>query len=189
MKPFIIKITEQSWSDKDPKNTTDPCSHGSIILQINGEDICTEEDGAWSVSIAGLQLLRSAFSDFSHESDFPMIPHCGMFGMIGCPISISWSVVHRDNKVHLSNIYKVSSTDEKDIIHYPDATTELMLIDYIRPILRLTDDVAYFFEKAPPRSFENVSFSPREYLDFRDEFNDKRTCIRSLLKQLKKESE
>src|SRR5512139_3816193 len=88
---FNIQILNQYWENQEDDNLYDLCSHGEMLLTINGIDVITQQDGEWTLSTSALHLLRSIFSDMQGEN-IPMILHCGMLLMIGCPISVSWDV-------------------------------------------------------------------------------------------------
>lgn len=47
-----------------------------------------------------------------------MIQHCGQLGMIGCPISIDWTVEHDFDKIVIIDIKKYPETDNNKVIKY-----------------------------------------------------------------------
>ena len=77
MDEFRIRILDQYWITKDSDNKTDLCSHGLINLKINESTISDESDDDWTISTAGLMLLRTVESDHTDNNIYPVIQHCG----------------------------------------------------------------------------------------------------------------
>lgn len=167
---FSLKLLDQYWIDKNPQNTTDLCSHGLISLTVNEVVISDEQDVDWTVSTAALALLRTLNTDFIDSDQYPpLIPHCGQLGMIGCPISISWDVIHLQDTILLKNFYKNPSTNEKHKIIFEGLEILLPKLLYIRKIIQFADAIQYFF-KPTPRSFSN-DYEQQEHELFWLEFN------------------
>ena len=116
MDEFKIRILDQYWITKNPDNRTDLCSHGLIDLRINNICISDETDDDWTISTTGLMLLRTVESDHDVDGPYPIIPHCGQLGMIGCPISIDWTVEHQGDEIIVKDIKKYPTTDEREVI-------------------------------------------------------------------------
>jgi hypothetical protein len=181
MKPFVLELLDQQWVDNEPLNVSDGCSHGRIRLVINGVQIVAEGDEEWTVSTSALKLLRTVFSDYASERSGPLILHCGMVMMAGCPIRVSWDVLHREDLVEISNVIRVPTTNEATVLRFPAADTSLTLVDYGRPILQFADDVARFFSTSQPRRFTD-DYDRAEFQSFIKEFDEKREMARALLK-------
>ena len=147
---FVIKILKQYWVDGDPDNTDDLCSHGLIYLKINDMVITDEKDDDWTVSTTALQLLRTLKTDRELNSDEPMIQHCGQLGFCGCPISIDWSTKLKDDKIVISDIQKVLTTNETDVIKYDLAQTEIDISLYAKFVLCFSEEVIKFFKNHKP---------------------------------------
>jgi hypothetical protein len=156
MKIFELKLLSQNWIDDNPKNTTDLCSHGMIYLRINGEEILTEQDGEWQVSTSALSMLRSIFPDCNKDNP-PMIQCCGMILMTGCPISVDWTVIHKNDSIILDSIYKCPTVNEEDRIYYFNEGHEIEVdkTEYVQEILCFSEAVYNFFTKSKPRSIED----------------------------------
>lgn len=169
MNNFKIRILDQYWISKDPKDESDLCSHGVIRLEIGNEIISDSSDVDWTVSTAGLMLLRSLNSDHSVEDTYPMIQHCGQLGMIGCPISIDWSVTHSDNTVTIRDVKKLMSTNSIDSIKFENIDAKIERRKYIREVVRFCDDIRSFTHQTP-RNFEN-DIDRNEWDSFWSEFD------------------
>jgi len=115
MDKFKLKILNQSFilDDKGVDEGIDLCTHGSIFLSFN-DCIVSNEDSDWTISTAGLTLLRTLKSDHdTGNSNFVIFDHCGQLDMIGCPISLTWDVRHEPQHITISNIKKIEATDRQ----------------------------------------------------------------------------
>lgn len=114
---FVLKIIRQHWiKDDGIFDCEDVCSHGEVFVKIANEILSDEHSGSWSLSTAGLYLLRSLnqdcdFNQFSNQ----LIPCCGDFmipdengdnyvTILGCPKGIDFKITHREGFVHLETI-------------------------------------------------------------------------------------
>lgn len=168
---FELKIIEQYWIDKKPENVSDICSHGEIFLKINNIIISDKEDGEWSISTFGLNLLRTIEKDHSISENYPMVDHCGGIQMMGCPISINWNLKHQKNKVIMTEITKHPSTDYEDVIDYKGLKLKLNLSDYIKISVKFAYEVKLFFENNKAREIKN-NYEKEEFNNFWNEFNE-----------------
>jgi len=181
---FKLRLLSQNWIDDDPHHI-DLCSHGSIYLKIGDNVVADEEDGEWTVSTSALIMLRSAITDYITDETAPMIHHCGQLMMVGCPISVCWTVQHNGSAVLLSGIRKQPTTDTKDLVCYLKDKEQVTVskATYVRDILRFADAVAQFLENSPERVFVENEYDRNEYSAFLDEFNSLRDKARDALKQ------
>jgi hypothetical protein len=121
------------------------------------------------------------FSDHASERDGPLILHCGMLMMLGCPISVSWDVSHREGLVEIKNVVKVPTVNQGSVLRFPEADTTLTRAEYGRPILRLADEVAAFFSASRPRRLAD-DYEYAGFESFLKEFDEKREQARALLR-------
>lgn len=173
---FEIKIVNQYWIDENPANTTDLCSHGEIFLEINGLNILNRDDGDWSISTSALQLLRSVINDHTIDKDRPLILHCGMLLMVGCPIRVDWKVNHINNITKIEQVQKLLTTNEQNLIKYNEANVEVERKEYAQKIIKFSDDVYNFFQHTPARAFDS-EYEKRDFQEFWSEFNALRKKI------------
>jgi hypothetical protein len=141
---FEIRILRQYWIRDDGKDDKDDCcSHGEVYIRIGSEELSNKETGAWSLSTAGLYLLRSLgqdcqFDEFSNQ----LVPCCGhmvipdenivnFVQIIGCPSGIDWEIVHKGCKVTFKS--------EKG------STAELPFDEYRNMIIEFTDQIESFY--------------------------------------------
>ena len=169
MNEFKIRVLEQYWITKNPDNKTDLCSHGLISLKINDNCISDENDDDWTISTAGLMLLRTVESDHHVNDTYPIIQHCGQLGMIGCPISIDWTVTHQEGEVIITDIKKYPTTDEKDVVEYKNVIARIEKIKYTREVVRFCDSIKDFF-KEKDRDFQD-DYDRQKWESFWQEFN------------------
>jgi hypothetical protein len=157
MKNFEIEIIDQHWIDGDPDNTTDMCSHGIFRISINGQTVLSAEDGVddWTTSTSVLRLLRTIDDDFQYDRDFGIILHCGMIEMISCPIALDWLLWHEDDVVWIKDIKKYLTTNDADVIEYPNLTASIPLKEYKNEIAKVALQVKEFFATSKPRKYYN----------------------------------
>lgn len=120
-KQFEIKILKQYWLEPPEE---DLCSHGEIYLNVNGTIITQSGiDEDWGISESALALLRTLDEDYicDPDNEWGLILHgCGTILMMGCPISIHWTVKQLGDQVMLSDFVKVATTDSQTgSIYYP----------------------------------------------------------------------
>jgi hypothetical protein len=109
---IVLMAHEFSWLG-DPKS--DFCAHAKVEFRVRNTSFITPSDGEWTVSGAGLYLLRTLSFDHSldnsiAESNF-LFPCCAFsiwlveekfkVMCIGCPNGIDVEVRHVNGMVHL----------------------------------------------------------------------------------------
>ncbi len=105
------------WMGEDRSlDTEDQCAHGNVEFRVNDAIFVKPEDGDWSVSAAGLYLLRTL--EYSHTAEDPandpvtdnyLFPCCGFnvwlikgkLAVMGCPNGINVEVVRSGENVTL----------------------------------------------------------------------------------------
>lgn len=163
MAQFKLDIVDQHWIDRDPNNTTDVCSHGSFLLSINGQSILSREDDIddWTTSTSVLRLLKTIDDDFLENRDVGIILHCGMLEMISCPISLDWQLWHYKGKIFIKDIKKYLTTNEVEVIEYPEIIAAIPEDEYRNEVLKVALQVKSFFATSKPRQY----FDHEERLD------------------------
>lgn len=169
MKRFEIKILRQYWVDEDPANEEDLCSHGTIELRINDVVISDESDDDWTISTTGLMLLRSLTEQHRKDASFPMVLHCGMVIMVGCPIRIDWNSNIQNGNVVISDVEKAPTTSGKEVVHYPAADTVVPHSEYTAAVQSFCQEIIDFFSSSKPRRIDK--FDKGVYEEFWNEFN------------------
>ena len=89
--------------------------------------------------------------------------------MIGCPISINWTVNHQNDLVIIKDIKKYPTTDENDVIEYKDLIAIVDRTKYTREIVRFCDSIKDYF-KGKNRDFQN-NYDKQEWASFWQEFD------------------
>lgn len=169
---LIIKIENQRWLSNDEE---DLCSHGEIYLNING-NIITQPgiDEEWGISESALALLRTIDKDYFCDPDNEegLILHgCGAILMMGCPISIHWTVKHTDDQMILSDFVKVTTTNPKSgSIHYSGLTVKLSKNEYKNQVVQFALQAKNFFETSKEKRISD-DFDREIYEDFWNEYN------------------
>ncbi|RFU70422.1 hypothetical protein D0469_07495 [Peribacillus saganii] len=169
---FILKIENQRWlTDED----TDVCSHGEIYLNINGTILTqTGIEEEWGISESALALLRTLDRDYTcdPEKEEGLILHgCGLILMMGCPISIHWSVKHKNDKVILSDFVKVTTTNpQTGSVHYPGLVATVSRNEYQNQILSFAQQAKRWFDSSKEKRITD-NFDKEMYMDFWSEYN------------------
>lgn len=172
MKPFSIKIESQYWLSDEKE---DLCSHGEIHLEIGGAKITSSGvKEEWGISESALALLRTLDADYLSNPDCEegLILHgCGAMLMSGCPISIHWSVQHKEGAVFLSDFVKFTSTDlTEGKIEYLDLCVSVKKTVYEQEILQFAKQAIALFESSKTKKIED-EFDQKMYADFWKEYD------------------
>ncbi|WKA52948.1 hypothetical protein QWY22_09815 [Planococcus liqunii] len=170
---FIINIENQEWLYDNEEE--DLCSHGEIHLSVN-RTIITQSGikEEWGISESALALLRTIDNDYvCHPNDKEgLILHgCGAILMMGCPISIHWTVEHSGDQVLLSDFVKIITTDpETGSVYYPGLHAALNKNEYKKQIVQFAVQVKNFFDASKEKRITD-DYDRETYQEFWDEFN------------------
>ena len=115
----MIKLEprELQWVKGFGDDPTDQCAHGRVLFEVDGTTFVRPEDGIWTLSAAGLYLLRSLRE--GHSSSNPvaegnlLFPCCGFFVVnigtrfpvfcFGCPNGVDVEIGHSEGAVNISS--------------------------------------------------------------------------------------
>lgn len=172
---FILKIESQEWLSEGNVDY-DLCSHGQIYLSVNGTVITSSQmNEEWGISESALALLRTLKNDYDSnpECEWGLILHgCGLILMMGCPISIHWSVKHTETTVILSDFVKISTINpETGSIYYSNLKIEIDKKEYKNQVLAFALTVKDFFANNPGRIIDD-EYDREMYKEFWNEFNE-----------------
>ncbi|WP_367456796.1 hypothetical protein [Terribacillus saccharophilus] len=169
---FNFNLKTQYWLSSEEE---DLCSHGEIYLKVNGTVITEADIGEeWGISESALALLRTLDADYISNPDCEegLILHgCGAMLMSGCPISIHWSVQHKEGAVFLSDFVKFTSTDlTEGKIEYPDLRISVKKAVYEQEILQFAKQAKALFESSTAKEIED-EYDQDMYTDFWKEYD------------------
>ncbi|WP_078410758.1 hypothetical protein [Priestia abyssalis] len=172
-KQFEIKILKQDWLGSPEE---DLCSHGEIYLNVNGVIITQSGiDEDWGISESALALLRTLDGDYicDPDNDWGLILHgCGTILMMGCPISIHWTVKHLGDQVRLSDFVKVATTDHQTgSIYYPGLKVTISTKEYKELIVSFAIQAKKLFKDSKEKQIDD-DFDEEMYESFWDEYNE-----------------
>lgn len=173
-KKFEMKILKQHWMDEKFKDE-DLCSHGEIYLSVN-KVIITQSglDEEWGINESALALLRTLDKDYICEpnSEEGLIFHgCGAILMMGCPISIHWSVKHCGDEVILSDFVKFTTTNPRiGNIKYKGLRVKLSKKEYTDEIIAFSLEAKKLFDNSREKII-NDDFDKEMYTEFWNEYN------------------
>ena len=141
---FELKILRQHWiQDDENDDNNDLCSHGEVYLKLGNEELSTKDTGSWTLSAAGLYLLRSLEQDCElYEFSNQLLPCCGFsifpsgetensVDILGCPNGIDWKISHKNGMVFFE-----SEKGNK---------AELPFVEYKSMVLEFINEVEEFY--------------------------------------------
>lgn len=112
-----LELVDGGWVGGPDDDPVDQCAHGRVRLEAASVEFVCPEDGEWTVSAAGLFLLRALEEDHTRTSSVTdgnlLFPCCGngvfptpesRYGLvcIGCPSGLHIDVVHAGDAVLLT---------------------------------------------------------------------------------------
>ncbi|EMY14928.1 hypothetical protein LEP1GSC043_0104 [Leptospira weilii str. Ecochallenge] len=143
-----IVFSDLHWLPQDDQ-ADDLCAHDTVNVCIDNETISDVPNKEWTLSCAGLYLLRSLEHDY-HPGDYgsQLIPCCSFdfipqenwqfpVLMLGCSNGIEWHIKHERNAVTHTTLNGNSST--------------LALHEWISLVLTLTNQVEEFYRLSGPK--------------------------------------
>ena len=144
-----LRALELGWIKGREDDPADQCAHGKILFQVGNIIFVRPEDGIWTVSAAGLFLLRTLEHDHTAEnpvSEFNfLIPHCGndawknkgsRFNVVcmGCNQGRNPEVIHRHNKI-------LVRTEQEQSVSFQD---------WKESVFAFADEVRGFYDESSP---------------------------------------
>jgi hypothetical protein len=144
-----LEIHELQWINGSADDPKDQCAHGRVNFEVNGTVFVKPEDGLWTVSAAGLYLLRSLSEDHTPSNSIAdgfLFPCCGfdvwLIGTrfkvvcIGCPSGIDVSITHTNGEV---------------VLHSPSGTESLSSSAWREAVLAFVSKVRNFYQVSSPK--------------------------------------
>lgn len=111
--PLTLRLHDPQWVRLSTGDTADLCAHGRVELRVGETVFVQPEDGVWTVSAAGLFLLRSVQADHPLQGKVlaanHLFPCCGFnvylnqgsLAVPGCPNGADVAVLHEGGQVRL----------------------------------------------------------------------------------------
>ncbi len=166
---FELKIIRQHWiRDDGQDDKEDLCSHGEIFIRIGDEQLSNKESGSWTLSAAGLYLLRSLKQDCEFEEFLnPLVPCCGHFMIpdengenyvviMGCPNGIDWKIKHTDNVVTFESPKGAKGT--------------LLFEEYKQLVIDFTNEIEEFYGNPQDKILPDEEFYKKGFNQFWSEW-------------------
>lgn len=92
--------------------------------------------------------------------------------MMGCPISIHWSVKHTETAIILSDFVKVSTTDpDTGTTYYSNLKLQIDKKKYKDQVIAFALMVKNFFKNSPEKIIDD-EYDKKMYTEFWTEFNE-----------------
>jgi hypothetical protein len=145
----------------------------SLYLNVAGTIITqTGMDEEWGISESALALLRTLDKEYicDIENEERLILHeCGTTLMLGCPISIHWTINHIGENVVLKDFVKLISTDQK-AIYYEGLHIEVNENEYRKQIVSFALQAEGLFNKSNEKIISD-ELDRSMYTDFWTEYD------------------
>jgi len=148
---ITLQVIEPHWIKGHPDAPEDQCAHGHIQFFVDSVIYAAKEDGDWTISAAGLFLLRTVELDHTPQNSVAegnyLIPCCGFsvwptegrrfpFSITGCNKGINPEIRHEREKVRLTLGEKESIVDFKE---------------WAAAVLNFVRQVELFYENCSPK--------------------------------------
>ena len=167
---FELDIVRQHWiKDDGIYDKNDLCSHGEVYIKIGSEELSDKDAGSWSLSTAGLFLMRSLEQDsgFQENANY-MVPCCGhsiyplenetkLVIVPGCNSGVDWKVKHVDDLIEL--------TTERG------TKARLRFDQYKNMVLAFADEVESFYGDPKEKNVPSDEYEEEGFTRFWDEWN------------------
>lgn len=174
-----LSLHDPYWMTGDGVDEAiDQCAHGRILFKLNTTEFVRPVDGTWTVSAAGLHLLRTL--EYSNSSEQPvsedsqLIPCCGFnvwplessrfgFSMIGCLDGIELEILHKDR------IVEVRSEDGRCEVVCRD--------EWSLAVDQFVAQVEQFYELSKPKHIPDDELNAQGWPLFWAEWNARRSGL------------
>ncbi|WP_460621617.1 hypothetical protein [Hymenobacter tenuis] len=168
---FTLRLLGLHWLET-LSAAEDRCAHSKVEAILGGEVLSDSTSTSWTVSAAGLFLLRTLTTNHTpeHPVGDQLLPCCG-FTMwpdvtsdnvlvLGCPNGVDWSVEHQGNEVRLCAA--------------AGPTIVIPLAEYQTQVLRFADEVEQFYFKSEPKEIPEDEEDAKGYELFWAEWRRRR---------------
>lgn len=172
---IVLQVTEPGWIRGPADDPDDQCAHGRVTLTVNGRNLVSPHDGVWTVSAAGLYLLRTISSDHGMGASvaddnflFPccgfnawLLPEYGRVVCIGCMEGIDIEVIHNDGLIEL---------------RYQDFIECVNEDQWTRAVLGFAKQIRQFYQESTEKSYIVDDFDRTGWGAFWQEWSDRETA-------------
>jgi len=146
--PLTLHLHDPQWVRGTADDPSDLCAHGRVELRVGDTVFVRPEDGVWTVSAAGLFLLRSVQADHPLQGKVlaanNLFPCCGFdvylyqgkLAVPGCPNGADVAVLHDGGRVRLSTA---------------GASAEVTLEAWRPAVLSFAREVEAFYSRCTPK--------------------------------------
>lgn len=146
---LTLRLHDPQWIRNAAGDPADLCAHGRVELCVGETVFVRPEDGVWTVSAAGLFLLRSLQADHplqgrESQSCAYLFPCCGFdvfihqdrLAVSGCPHGADVAVLHDGGRVRISTA---------------NASAEVPLKVWRAAVLSFAREVEAFYARCAPK--------------------------------------
>jgi len=174
-----LRILESGWISGEADDADDPFAHGTVMLAVDGHALVTPADGSFTLSAAGLYLLRTLQHDHAlvdTVSDgnalFPCcgyiaLPSSGVFPVfcIGCPGGRDVTVTHQGDEV---------------LLDAGDGPRRVFLLEWRKAVLAFVGAVEDFYARCSPKHPATDPEEARGWALFWAEWQQRRQAAQAL---------
>lgn len=147
---LTLRLHDPQWVRNVGDDPTDLCAHGRVEFCVDDAVFVRPEDGVWTVSAAGLFLLRSTQADHPLQGATALtrnylFPCCGFtvflqqgrLAVPGCPSGADVAVLHEGGRVQLR-----TATTAADVT----------AADWRAAVLGFAREVEAFYARSAPKA-------------------------------------
>jgi hypothetical protein len=166
-------VLDLEWVLGPTDDPADQCAHGSVLFQIDDTVFLQPEDGRWTVSAAGLFLLRTLENDHTDtnpvsERNF-LFPHCGHAAWLiedgrfevlcqGCDTGVNPEVIHTDGAVLIRG-------EQEQVVSFQE---------WKDSVFAFADQVREFYDKCSQKVLPDEGIDREGWAGFWQEWHSRR---------------
>ncbi len=147
---LVLRPVRLHWIKDQGDEPSDLCAHSAVEFSVGGTSMVKPEEGDWTVSAAGLFLLRTLAADHTPENGIcaQLFPCCGLdYYLAGtspetviiphCPSGVNCWVRHVGESVELQS--------------ESGATARVSAVAWRGAVLSFCDQVRAFYDRSMPK--------------------------------------
>lgn len=167
---LTLRLHDPQWIRNAADDPADLCAHGRVELRAGETVFVRPEDGVWTVSAAGLFLLRSVQADHPLQGKVlaanNLFPCCGFdvylyqgrLAVPGCPAGADVAVLHDGGRVRISAA---------------NASAEVPVAAWRAAVLSFVREVEAFYARCTPKELPPEAEAREGWAEFWREWRER----------------
>ena len=171
---ITLKIINPHWINGPEDDPQDQCAHGAIGFSIDSVDYVKKDDGDWTISAAGLYLMRTIESDHTRECSVAegnfLIPDDG-FSIFPSNESRYKIIIFGD---HVGIDPEIRHQNGKVLVRLNDITSEVSFKDWVIAVLDFVEQVESFYGNCSPKTTIEDEYEREGWAMFWEEWRERK---------------